>query len=159
MDYQDTGGSEGAARALTEFTSAASGSSTPLLSASIATGGEGEASQPLSANINEEPPTPLPPVPATILFIVMFLPLIIILGSLWAFARSKQDPLGFSVLAVHLLFSLGPCGLGVAFLARVLYFPLQITPPPPRTPFHGTLELTNPNNQDGNNRPCDTKVF
>src|SRR5690349_21101885 len=102
MDYQDTGGSEGAARAQADFTSAASGSSTPLLSASIATGGEGEASQPLSANINEELPTPLPPVPATILFIVMFLPLIIILGSLWAFARSKQDPLGFSVLAVHL---------------------------------------------------------
>ena len=125
MDYQHTGDIEDpetARLAWAGVTPAANDPSTRLLVTSIPTGGgEGGASQPLSANNNdEEPLTPLPPVPATILFIVTFLPVFIIFGSLWALgAFSKQDPLGFSLLALLLLFSLVPCGLGIAVLVRV----------------------------------------
>ncbi|KAH7228390.1 hypothetical protein B0J15DRAFT_506599 [Fusarium solani] len=123
MDYQHTGdieSAETARLAQAGVTPTANDSSTPLLTTSILTSGEVEASQPLPTNNKEEPPTPLPPVPATILFIVMFLPFIIILGSLPALALSKQDPLGFSFLAFLLLFSLVPCGLGIAFLMGVM---------------------------------------
>ncbi len=125
MDYQHTGDIEGAETARLAWvgvTQAANDPSTRLLNTSIPTGGgEGGASQPLSANNNndddEEPLTPLPPVPATILFIVTFLPVFIIFSSLWALgAFSEQDPLGFSFLALLLLFSLVPCTLGIAVL-------------------------------------------
>jgi len=126
-DYQRTGDIEDAETARLAWagaTPAANDPSTRLLITSIPTGGGGEggASQPLSANNNndEEPLTPLPPVPATILFIVTFLPVCMIFGSLWVLgAFSNQDPLGFSFLALLLLFSLVPCGLGIAVLVRV----------------------------------------
>lgn len=163
MDYHHAGDIEGAETARlgqAGVTPAAYDFSAPLLTTSIATGGEGEASRLLSENNNEEPPTPLPPVPATILFIVMFLPLIIILGSLSALALSKQDPLGFSFLAFLLLVSLAPCGLGIALLVRVCFFSFQITLHYPfPIPKNGTVELTDPNNPDGNNGPRNTQLF
>ncbi|KAH7176163.1 hypothetical protein EDB81DRAFT_33108 [Dactylonectria macrodidyma] len=122
MDYQHAGDTEGAKTARLNhagITPAAIDSSTPLLTTSVPTGGEGEVSQPLLTNNNEEPPTPLPLVPAIILFIVAFLPFIII-GSVLALVYSEQDPLGFSFLALFLLSSLVPCCLGIAFLAGII---------------------------------------